>query len=341
MRYGRPQQTQIVGRVPIGVGLLAASLTGEVLAPARPKRAAARATLARRVRLPDLDANTGDGGLVGDDCAKLKEASARVVPADRLRNDRAPTHAGLLFATDPGTHLKRIFDDTFADGVVLRRLETSLLTRQRFHDRATTSSRLAGDGPAGAGKNLNRRGHFGAIGLIPIPLAADGRDWHGLYVLLILDAPLDDGQRCPTHGRNEVTVGPERRKAGFQLRKLVSPQPGRSPLNCLDHAMDSQRRIDIDQEVDVVRHDLGLDQDAVRFVSNFGTDLLEPPLDAIDQPVAPIFPTKDHVVPTRKDDVALRSGRHPGIHGNGLVNHQEGRALLPMAKAKGFARTFR
>jgi hypothetical protein len=36
MRYGHPQQTQIVSRVPIGVGLLAASLTGEVLAPARP-----------------------------------------------------------------------------------------------------------------------------------------------------------------------------------------------------------------------------------------------------------------------------------------------------------------
>jgi hypothetical protein len=67
MRYGHPQQTQIVGRVPIGVGLLAASLTGEVLAPARSKRAAARATLARRVRLHDLDADAGDVGLVRDD----------------------------------------------------------------------------------------------------------------------------------------------------------------------------------------------------------------------------------------------------------------------------------
>jgi hypothetical protein len=105
--------------------------------------------------------------------------------------------------------------------------------------------------------------------------------------------------------------------------------------------VDSQRRIDINQDVDVVRRDLGLDQDAVRFLSNFGTDLLEPPLDAIDQYVARIFPTKDHVVLTRKDDVALRSGPHPGIHGSGLVNHQEGRAFLPMAKAKGFARAFR
>ena len=38
MRYGHPQQTQIVGCVAIGVGLVAASLTGEALAPARRRR---------------------------------------------------------------------------------------------------------------------------------------------------------------------------------------------------------------------------------------------------------------------------------------------------------------
>jgi hypothetical protein len=105
--------------------------------------------------------------------------------------------------------------------------------------------------------------------------------------------------------------------------------------------MDSEPRINLNQEVDVVRHDLGLGPDAVRFLSNFGTDLLEPPLDAIDQHLAPIFPTKDHVVLTRKDDVAIRSGRYAGIYSNGLYNHQGGRAFLPMAKAKGFARAFR
>ena len=46
-----------------------------------------------------------------------------------------------MFETDPSTHLNRILNDTFADGVVLRRLEASLLTRQPFQDRATTSSR--------------------------------------------------------------------------------------------------------------------------------------------------------------------------------------------------------
>ena len=124
MHYGHPQQTQIVGRVPIGVGLVAASLTGEVLAPAPTKTAAAR-----------------DAGLVLDEGPKLKEAPARVVPADRFRNGRPATDAGQVFETDPSTHLNRILDDTFADGVVLRRLETSLLTRQPFQDRATTSSR--------------------------------------------------------------------------------------------------------------------------------------------------------------------------------------------------------
>jgi hypothetical protein len=53
MHYGHPQQTQIVGCVPIGVG--AASLTGEGVAPARTKTAAARASLARIVRLHDRD----------------------------------------------------------------------------------------------------------------------------------------------------------------------------------------------------------------------------------------------------------------------------------------------
>jgi hypothetical protein len=206
------------------------------------------------------------------------------------------------------------------------------------------SLRSRGRAPARSG-NLNRRGHFGAIGLSPIQLASDGQDLHGLYVLLILDGPLDDGQRCPTHGRNEVTVGPKRRKARFQPRKRVSRQTGRSPLNGLDHAMESELRIDINLEGDVVRHDLGLEQDAVRLVSNFGNDLLEPPIDALDQHLAPILRTKDHVVLARKDDVAIRSVLHTEIHRNGLHNflhnHQEGRAFLPMAKAKGFARAFR
>ena len=51
--------------------------------------------------------------------------------------------------------------------------------------------------------------------------------------------------------------------------------------------MYSELRIDLNLEVGVVRHDLGLEQDAVRLVSDFGNDLLEPPIDALDQHLAP------------------------------------------------------
>jgi hypothetical protein len=101
MHYVHPQQTQIVGCVPIGVGLVAASRTGEALAPARTKAAAARANLARKVRLHDRDGNAGDVGLVLDEAPKLKETPARVVPADRFRNGRPATDAGQVLKTDP------------------------------------------------------------------------------------------------------------------------------------------------------------------------------------------------------------------------------------------------
>jgi hypothetical protein len=92
--------------------------------------------------------------------------------------------------------------------------------------------------------------------------------------------------------------------------KLVSQQPRRPALNRLDHAMYSQLRIDVDQKMDVVSHDLDLNQDAVRFLDNFGNDLLEPPIDAIDQHLAPILRTKDHVILAREHDVSIRSVLH-------------------------------
>jgi hypothetical protein len=169
---------------------------------------------------------------------------------------------------------------------------------------------FACDVPTGLSKRLNRRGHLGTLRVTAIELASDGQGLHGLHVLLILDVTLDNGPRCPTHGRNEVTVGPKRRKAGFKPPKLVSQQPGRPALNRLDHAMYSQLRIDVDQKMDVVWHDVDLNQDAVRFLDSFGNDLLEPPIDAIDQHLAPILRTKDHVVLARENDVSIRSVLH-------------------------------
>jgi hypothetical protein len=77
----------------------------------------------------------------------------------------------------------------------------------------------------------------------------------------------------------------------------------------IDHAMmDSERRIALNQEVDVVLHDLGPEQDAVRFVSDLcGASIWTP-----------------------SRNTSQRS-----------ISSPKKRAFLPKAKAKGFARTFR
>ena len=93
--------------------------------------------------------------------------------------------------------------------------------------------------------------------------------------------------------------------------------------------MYSELRIDINQEVDVVGHDLGLEQDAVRFLSHFGHDLLEPPIGPLTITWRRYFGQKTTWSFTRKDNVAIRSALHPEIYGNGLYNHLEGGAFLP------------
>jgi len=110
MRYGRPEEMQVIGHVAIGVDLMTAGLTSEVLAPARTKAAATRATLTGVVRRQDFDETVGHVGL--GERPKPKGAPARVVPADRPQNGRSATQTGQAFETDPRTHLNRILDDT-------------------------------------------------------------------------------------------------------------------------------------------------------------------------------------------------------------------------------------
>ena len=141
MRYGHPQKAQIVGCVPIGIGLVAAGLAGEDLAPPRAKAAAARARLARVVRPCELNEDTGDPCLVRDELPELVEAPAQMVVADSLRHGRSGADAGQVFEAEPRVHLNRLLHDAFRDGVVLGRLEASLPARQPVQDRAASSPR--------------------------------------------------------------------------------------------------------------------------------------------------------------------------------------------------------
>jgi hypothetical protein len=54
--------------------------------------------------------------------------------------------------------------------------------------------------------------------------------------------------------------------------------------------MHAELQIDINQEVNVIRHNLGLNQDAVRLL--LGDDPPESPIDAFDQNRAPVFRAK-------------------------------------------------
>ena len=165
MYYGHPQEMQMSGRVPIAVGLMAASFTSEILAPARTKAVATPAILARVMRLHDFDENAADISLMRDERPKLK-AAPRAVPADRLPlGIGAPAHGlcRLAIRSHPGDGPYCEVGgepEALADWPVTLRLQFVLTG----HD----VQGFAREAPAGLGKCLNRRCHLGAIGVTAI-----------------------------------------------------------------------------------------------------------------------------------------------------------------------------
>jgi hypothetical protein len=98
------------------------------------------------------------------------------------------------------------------------------------------------------------------VGLLFVPVDPDFHSAAHLNALLVLDVSLDNGDSRPAHRRNEIAVDPKRRKTGFQPGKFLSWQRRGWPLNSLNHAMHSELRIDIKQNVNVLGHDLALKQ---------------------------------------------------------------------------------
>jgi hypothetical protein len=94
----------------------------------------------------------------------------------------------------------------------------------------------------------------------------------------------------------------------------------------------------MNQEVNVIRHNLGLNQEAVRLLDRLGDNPLESPIDAFDQNRAPVFRAKNHVVLARKDDVAVQSIIYRGSDSDARYNSQVGRLFSPCLKAGGSAR---
>jgi hypothetical protein len=82
---------------------------------------------------------------------------------------------------------------------------------------------------------------------------------------------LDDLERSAAYGRDEVAVGPQPQEPRSQRGELLAQEPGGASLDGLDEAVDTELRVDADEEVDGIWHGLELHE--------LGTCLLEDPGD--------------------------------------------------------------
>ena len=136
-------------------------------------------------------------------------------------------------------------------------------------------------------------------------------------VALVGHVLLDDLERCTTDGRDEVAVGPQAREPGTKRGELLAQEPGRTPLDHLDHldeAVDAELWVDADEEVDVIRHGLELDELGTRLRADLGNDLLQAGVDAsalvVDDDRSAVLRAPHDVVGTAKDDVAVGAQAH-------------------------------
>lgn len=115
-------------------------------------------------------------------------------------------------------------------------------------------------------------------------------------VFLVFDVLLDNGQWCATYGGDKVAVSPKRRKPGSAPGKFLSQVAGRTTFDTFDNDVDSQLRIDIEQQVYMVGHHFHLKDFAAQFFADLAHDFLQPFVCAIDKHFFPVLWTKDNVV---------------------------------------------
>jgi hypothetical protein len=69
--------------------------------------------------------------------------------------------------------------------------------------------------------------------------------------------------------------------------------------------MDTELRVDLHEQMHMIRHHLELDQLAVSFCENVADHFLETVRDCTPQHIATVFCAPDHMVLAREDDVAI------------------------------------
>ena len=110
-----------------------------------------------------------------------------------------------------------------------------------------------------------------------------------------------------------MAAGPKRRDAGLEPGEL-SPQIVASPaLDALDGPVDPQLGVYLQEHVNVVGHDLHLDDVEAHLVRRLQRYLLEALVHAVHKHRSAVFRAEDHMVPAAVDDVVVALVFHAGI----------------------------
>lgn len=126
---------------------------------------------------------------------------------------------------------------------------------------------------AEVGKHLRQK-----RGLRPIRLNAEFvAQQHGSTALLVLDIPANRRFGDVTNGARKVGARPQRRQTRTQVRKLLAQEAGCRSLEAIDNLGHGARRVSLDKQVNVVRHNF----DFVNEKTVLGGDLVKEGLEAL------------------------------------------------------------
>jgi len=160
---------------------------------------------------------------------------------------------------------------------------------------------------------------------------------HGLHALLVLDVFLYCFEADASDGRHEVAIRPERRKPGSEPCVPLAKIMAGSSFHSLHDAMNPELRVAFNKHMNVVRHDLHLDDLRACILCHRFEDRLERSIDGRLEHRPPILRTPDNVVSAQMHYIP--SVIIP-IHVVYLVynmarNNQEAR-FIPMSKGRDF-----
>jgi hypothetical protein len=129
--------------------------------------------------------------------------------------------------------------------------------------------------------------------------------FHGLDALLVLYVLLNYRQGSAANRSDEIAVCPKRRESAFEFREFLTQQTGTATLHQLDQGVNTELRIDADQNMYMVGHNLDLDQVAPCFSGHIAQDLFQPFVNAIHQHAAPILWAPNDMVGAYVGDIVI------------------------------------